>query len=781
MRIIAEKSTAPSVWSRQPEVVTDDRAAAPLYRHRLERAIEEIEEPQDKTPPTDTEHIGASSAEATDTGSAEATDTGSTEATDADSGSVVAVGSETMDSNVDEPAAAAEERPVAVEMERSDSGEHITRNDLDEKAIAEGKQRSSKPTASQPTTSQATLQRAANKVKANAARKKEEERLQEAARKKEDEDCRKWEIEKFTEQRKYEEEIEKELRADDRIRRSEDRAEQRKIREENRAFEAKRHEDARKAIEDAANLKATSLEDLKKIAAQNQFAATFSGMLENTQQYTFDASGSRGRSQTVTYTSRFVDRLSDVTDDMCISGSLSIKAAKIGGSGKGSFVDSDKFKESDLNFYISVKVVNQTVNFKDALVYNPVDSVTKDDFKQVFGDSFISGFVEGGEFNAIVSMKILNKAKKTDIQAEAKVALTAGPVNLEAQANVGIARSNLETNTETTIQVSWCGGGHIKPMEQQWDIQSLMQAAARFPDLAADCPQRTYAILTKYETLRSYVALKPEGCTPLQYENAQLYTNALLDSFMTYKFLYKRLGEWTFNVQGKTLEILPWPEGKGPTDTKNANKGMKNKETGLYPYVEDNTRFEASTKGLSDARTAIRRQMARIVNEVDLIEQAPKVATDEDHKEPFQSPVAFEARLPTVDIPNRLKHRTHPLTGRAIRAKELTEAEQAEELARDEELSNAPALYNAECKLSQTETAALDLIRNERPGIGLDIRVTGAVGSDTLGKYFNNLEILEPNWVVDSIKFHIYRGFISYAQVTYENGLIIGKGVVSGF
>jgi hypothetical protein len=53
---------------------------------------------------------------------------------------------------------------------------------------------------------------------------------------------------------------------------------------------------------------------------------------------------------------------------MCISGSLSIKAGKIGGSGKGSFVDSDKFKESDLNFYISVKVVNQTVNSKDALV-----------------------------------------------------------------------------------------------------------------------------------------------------------------------------------------------------------------------------------------------------------------------------------------------------------------------------------------------------------------------------------------------------------------------------
>ena len=56
-------------------------------------------------------------------------------------------------------------------------------------------------------------------------------------------------------------------------------------------------------------------------------------------------------------------------------------------------------------------------------------------------------------------MKIHNKAKLTDIKAEAKVALTAGPVDLTAEANVGIARSNVgRQNTETTIQVSWAGG-----------------------------------------------------------------------------------------------------------------------------------------------------------------------------------------------------------------------------------------------------------------------------------------------------------------------------------
>jgi hypothetical protein len=52
-------------------------------------------------------------------------------------------------------------------------------------------------------------------------------------------------------------------------------------------------------------------------------------------------------------------------------------------------------KISDLNFYISVKVVNQTINFKDALVFNPCRSVDAENFREVYGDSYISGFIEG--------------------------------------------------------------------------------------------------------------------------------------------------------------------------------------------------------------------------------------------------------------------------------------------------------------------------------------------------------------------------------------------------
>lgn len=431
-------------------------------------------------------------------------------------------------------------------------------------------------------------------------------------------------------------------------------------------------------------------------------------------------------------------------------------------------------------------MINQTLNFKDALVYNPLRSVDQNNFQQVYGDSFISGFLEGGEFNALVSMKILNKAKKTDIKAEAKVAFTAGPMDITAEANVGIARSNIETNTETTIQVSWCGGGHIKPMEQQWDIKSLMAAAARFPDLVADCPQRTYAILTKYDSLRSFVARKPASYTPLQYENAQIYTNALMDSFMTYKSIYKRLGEQIFNVQGKILEIVPWTAENASKEAEDSTEpsteltkvSKKNEATGLYPYVEDESRFDATVKGLSDARKVIRRQMMRIVNEVDLMEKDPKLATDEDHQEPFQSPVTFETRLPVTQTPEKFQRKADPLTGKRIMAKTQTEEEQKNALAAEEEAAEPKPLYVEGDDLGMDEKAAFDKLKEDNPGIGEHLRVTSAVGTTDKGIPYSNLDFLQPEWEVSAIKVEIARGAVSSIEVSYENGLILKKGKV---
>jgi len=53
-------------------------------------------------------------------------------------------------------------------------------------------------------------------------------------------------------------------------------------------------------------------------------------------------------------------------------------------------------------------------------------------------------------------------------------------------------------------------------------------------------PQRIYAIVTKYTALRSFHAIKKKG-TPLDYENAGVYTSELLDAFLDYRVMWKQL------------------------------------------------------------------------------------------------------------------------------------------------------------------------------------------------------------------------------------------------
>jgi hypothetical protein len=78
----------------------------------------------------------------------------------------------------------------------------------------------------------------------------------------------------------------------------------------------------------------------------------------------------------------------DDLDAMNISGALSIQTATIGGKGSGSYIDSDKFKESDLNFHLQVKVTNQIHNAEPYLLFNKIDSVKDGDFTSVYGVSY---------------------------------------------------------------------------------------------------------------------------------------------------------------------------------------------------------------------------------------------------------------------------------------------------------------------------------------------------------------------------------------------------------
>ncbi|PWN86839.1 hypothetical protein FA10DRAFT_289427 [Acaromyces ingoldii] len=540
----------------------------------------------------------------------------------------------------------------------------------------------------------------------------------------------------------------------------------------------------------------------------------------------FDIKNSSGVSQTVIYRAEFIDKLSEITNDLGISAALSIQKGCIGGSGKGSFIDTDKFKSSDLNYYISVKVINQSINFRDCLEYNPLPNIDAGGFRKVFGDSFISGFLEGGELSALVTMKVLNKSKSTDIKVEGAITYANTSFDVSGEVAYQSAKANLELNTETTIQVSWQGGGVIKPPNEPWTIESLTRAAARFPDHVAESPQRTYAILTKYENLRSFQALKPPKLTPIAYENASLYTNELLDVFMTYKSIYTRLTVLIADVQSNTLKftkaelvgaakelssqitMLEKQASEGDADAARVLTLARWEELDDVEKQQRIGLFPSSLDGLDDARRAVRVQMNMVINRVDEVTAKPNLVIDQP-REAFLAPFAFEVLLPSVEPAQRSTKRGTPLTGERMFISSAEASEEQQRAKQDgaqkqasggnvygdmteasrlcyikpEEKNKGGGGGDYQLRLFADEATSIDkFLASRDPGIEDTLRLTPLIGNqDTVpcpGDLFSALDFVRPDFLLSQVTVTMHEGVMAGLVCRYANGLAWRRGLV---
>ncbi|MCJ1379492.1 hypothetical protein MMC17_002593 [Xylographa soralifera] len=316
-------------------------------------------------------------------------------------------------------------------------------------------------------------------------------------------------------------------------------------------------------------------------------------------------------SQTVTYSSRLVETLGELVDSMSISYSSSIKKGTVEIGGSASAINEDKIKSSDINAVVSVKVVNQTTILTENVIFQATKDVAafSPRFNEIYGDCYISGFIEGGEFTGIASIRSLDRSKTSSITTAIKSSLSAGKqedFTLDAMnfGGGGLSSSVLK-DTETTISISWMGGGQVKEPKTAWDLDSMFTAAAAFPASVAACPQRTWAILTKYKANKSFVEQWQEGnkLTPLEYDNVASYTAELFDSYMEYKQLLKQVQYMMANPDNYKVQ--------------------QNVHNAIPPEI--NT--------LVAVRSALRNEMNKIVRVVDILAKNPeilKISQDND-------------------------------------------------------------------------------------------------------------------------------------------------------
>ncbi|KAK3395070.1 hypothetical protein B0H63DRAFT_362420, partial [Podospora didyma] len=391
--------------------------------------------------------------------------------------------------------------------------------------------------------------------------------------------------------------------------------------------------------------------------------------------------------QEVVYKTAVIDKVTDVTSAMNINAAFAIKYDTFDAKGKGDFINTSKVKESDVSFMIAVKVVNQVIYDNLLTKFDPIPDVKLESFASVYGDSFISGFQEGGEFIAVISVRAKDRQKASSMRADAAINFTKENMLLDANGEFSKKTKDFLEQNETTVSVTYSGGGQdLKKPDADWTLETMRSAALKFPELVAQTPLRTHAILTKYTSLRSFQAVlgkvtdgnhNAHTVIP-NFELAGVYTSVLQEAYLDYKNILKNLQVTTYNVShgierlvdGPTARRLavqtpsatappasapgtaPAAAANGESDDDSSVVAVDTPKSKLKAsiYTDKN---EAGTKpypptiaGLEAARQDVRFMLNRIVGEVDAITAKPELAVDEGRELCYVSPFIFKDLLP---------------------------------------------------------------------------------------------------------------------------------------
>ncbi|KAF4943986.1 hypothetical protein FSARC_14799 [Fusarium sarcochroum] len=375
-------------------------------------------------------------------------------------------------------------------------------------------------------------------------------------------------------------------------------------------------------------------------------------------------------SQVVDWHASFVDTVSEVTKKLDISGALSVNVDAIGSvKVAGHYVDDKALKESDATYDITVNVTNQRLEAPQLTHFAPIANIDQSRFQEVYGDCFISGFQEGGVFHATVACKRVDDKALLDAGGEISAGAKISGLDIKGEIKANFKTGTTKQNYTTTITVNWSGGGDIKPDSiTEWDIKNLTRVAMDFPDKVAACPQRTYAILTKYTSLRSFHEATLRG-SPLDYENAGIYTNSLLDSYMDYKYIWSQIQERIAAVDKGLMTVKKAEEQDGLSSYREsfaqsyqkrleafqeaqksvlANPGQY-RDIVLEPPMPSNALqpYTGDLYGLDHAKRDCRFEMIKIVREVKAVSLDPQIAVDATRIWQYVAPSIFRRLVPS--------------------------------------------------------------------------------------------------------------------------------------
>jgi hypothetical protein len=121
-------------------------------------------------------------------------------------------------------------------------------------------------------------------------------------------------------------------------------------------------------------------------------------------------------------------------------------------SGHASFVDSTEMKKADVNYFIHVRVTNQRLVADNVTEFCPIDHIDPGQFTEIYGDCFISGFIEGGEFDAVISVTTADTIKKWNLNGGLELEAKISGIDVAGKVEGGKTDDKTFKNAKTTIR-----------------------------------------------------------------------------------------------------------------------------------------------------------------------------------------------------------------------------------------------------------------------------------------------------------------------------------------
>ncbi|KAF5604793.1 hypothetical protein FPCIR_645 [Fusarium pseudocircinatum] len=233
----------------------------------------------------------------------------------------------------------------------------------------------------------------------------------------------------------------------------------------------------------------------------------------------------------VTSSTRLFERVSEVVDTMDVSCAATITTSNMEVHGHMNALNNPKIDDADISLMVAVRVMSQITSLEGSARFLPIDGIEAGSprFNETFGDSYISGFICGGLFMSSISFLGSDPEHKDKMIEAVKKRLTDPTVDLDS-----ICKE---------VAITFISHGvMIEEVTRATKIESILEMADKFPAVAAQKPERTWAILTKYKANHSFNEWSSYQISkPLDYDGVASYTSKLFDNYIQYNHLSKKV------------------------------------------------------------------------------------------------------------------------------------------------------------------------------------------------------------------------------------------------